>query len=106
MRTLEKRRVRFVDVAFSNSSHYTGAEIPQRAIVDATIPEGTDNAIPEGTDNVIMLVSVSKSGGRQVDPDREHQLNLLLISNTLSQAMSLGPTQTCMCMPQQFVCLL
>jgi hypothetical protein len=41
--------VRFVEVTFSNLSQSTGAEIPRRAIVAATIPEGTDN--------VIMLVA-------------------------------------------------
>lgn len=39
----DKRRI--IEVSFSNLSQSTNAEIPRKALLVATIPEGTDNAV-------------------------------------------------------------
>lgn len=54
--------MRFIELGFANLSQATNAEIPRRAVVAATIPEGSDNAI--------MLVGSTtasrwKKGGEQ-----------------------------------------
>lgn len=36
---------RFIEVAFANLSQATNAEIPRKALIVASIPEGTDNAV-------------------------------------------------------------
>jgi hypothetical protein len=36
---------RYIELSFSNLSQSTGAEIPRKAIIVATIPSGTDNAV-------------------------------------------------------------
>ena len=53
---------RFIELGFSNLSQATNAEIPRKAVLVATIPEGTDNAV--------MLVGSTtstrwKKGGEQ-----------------------------------------
>jgi hypothetical protein len=47
--TMVERNRRILEVTFSNLSQSTNAEIPRRALLVATLPEGTDN--------VIMLVA-------------------------------------------------